>query len=299
MTFKLGIIGGSGLYAIDGLENGRWVQVATPWGEPSDDILTGRIAGVDVCFLPRHGRGHRIPPHQLNVRANIDALKRLGCTDLLAVSAVGSLNAAMKPGDFVVADQFIDRTHGRPSTFFETGLVAHVPMADPTCPRLCALAADAVATAGGMVHRGATYLAMAGPAFSTRAESRLHRAWGCDLVGMTAMPEAKLAREAELPYALVAMVTDFDCWHDGADGPNDVPNDVNVANILAVMHGNAALARAMIVKLCASLPAVRTPSPIDTVLDQAIMTSADARDPALLAKNSAILARWLANQPTG
>lgn len=299
MTFKIGIIGGSGLYAIDGLDGAKWVHVETPWGEPSDDILTGRIAGVELCFLPRHGRGHRIPPHQLNVRANIDALKRLGCTDVLAVSAVGSLNAAMKPGDFVVADQFVDRTHGRPSTFFETGLTAHVPMADPTCPRLCALAADAAAAAGGTVHRGATYLAMQGPAFSTRAESRLHRAWGCDLVGMTAMPEAKLAREAELPYALVAMVTDFDCWHDGADGPNDGQNDVNVTNILAVMHANAALARAMIVKLCASLPENRSASPIDTVLDQAIMTSADARDPALLAKNSAILARWLANQPTG
>lgn len=290
MTYKLGIIGGSGLYAIDGLEDAHWVQVDSPWGAPSDDILTGRIAGVDVCFLPRHGRGHRIAPHQLNVRANIDALKRLGCTDVLAVSAVGSLNAAMAPGDFVVADQFIDRTKGRPSTFFETGLVAHVPMADPTCPRLSALAADAVAAAGGKVHRGATYLAMEGPAFSTRAESRLHQSWGCDLVGMTAMPEAKLAREAELPYALVAMVTDYDCWHDGAD--------VDVTNILAVMHGNAALARAMIVKLCASLPAMRAPSAIDTVLDTAIMTAPDAREPAMLARNSAILSRWLAKGRT-
>ena len=290
MTYRLGIIGGSGLYAIDGLAGGEWLHVDSPWGEPSDSILTGRIAGVDVCFLPRHGRGHRIPPHQLNARANIDALKRLGCTDVLAVSAVGSLNPAMAPGDFVVVDQFIDSTHGRPSTFFETGLVAHVPMADPTCPRLSALAADAVAMSGGTVHRGATYLAMQGPAFSTRAASRLHRAWGCDLVGMTAMPEAKLAREAELPYALVAMVTDFDCWHDGAD--------VDVTNILAVMHGNAALARAMIVALCASLGGPRAPSPIDTVLDAAIMTAPGARKPAMLRQNSAILARWLANQPT-
>jgi 5'-methylthioadenosine phosphorylase len=209
---------------------------------------------------------------------------------VLAISAVGSLNAAMAPGDFVVVDQFIDRTKDRPSSFFETGLVAHVPMADPTCPRLSALAADAVAAAGGRVHRGATYLAMAGPAFSTRAESRLHQSWGCDLVGMTAMPEAKLAREAELPYALVAMVTDFDCWHAGSD--------VDVADIMAVMHGNAALARAMIVQLCASLPATRPPSPIDRVLDQAIMTAADQRDPAMLARNSAILSRWLANQRT-
>lgn len=291
MNWKLGIIGGSGLYAIDGLEQPRWVAVESPWGAPSDNILTGRIAGVEVCFLPRHGRGHRIPPHQLNVRANIDALKRLGCTDLLAVSAVGSLNAAMTPGDFVAVDQFIDRTKGRPATFFETGLVAHVPMADPTCPRLSALAADAVAAAGGNVHRGATYLAMEGPAFSTRAESRLHQGWGCDLVGMTAMPEAKLAREAELPYALVAMVTDFDCWHDGAD--------VDVTDILAVMHGNAALARAMIVHLCASLPATRAASPIDTLLDTAIMTAPDARDPAMLARNGAILSRWLAKGRTG
>ena len=291
MSWKIGIIGGSGLYAIDGLEDARWVSVESPWGEPSDAILTGRIAGIDVCFLPRHGRGHRIPPHQLNVRANIDALKRLGCTDVLAVSAVGSLNAAMAPGDFVVVDQLIDRTKGRPSTFFETGLVAHVPMADPVCPRLSALAADAVAAVGGTVLRGATYLAMEGPAFSTRAESRLHQSWGCELVGMTAMPEAKLAREAELPYALVAMVTDFDSWHDGAD--------VDVTDIMAVMHGNAAMARAMIVKLCASLPKSRAASPIDTLLDTAIMTAPDARDPANQAKNSAILARWLTKGRTG
>ncbi len=290
MTWKLGIIGGSGLYDI-GLEDARWVTVESPWGSPSDAILTGRIAGVELAFLPRHGRGHRIPPHQLNVRANIDALKRLGCTDVLAVSAVGSLNAAMAPGDFVVVDQFIDRTKGRPATFFETGLVAHVPMADPTCPRLSALAGDAVAAVGGRLHRGATYLAMEGPAFSTRAESRLHRSWGCDLVGMTAMPEAKLAREAELPYALVAMVTDFDCWHDGGD--------VDVATVMAVMQGNAALARAMIVQLCQRLPAQRSASPIDTVLDAAIMTAPASREAAMLDRNGALLARWLANQRTG
>jgi 5'-methylthioadenosine phosphorylase len=290
MTWKLGIIGGSGLYAIDGLQDARWVQVDTPWGAPSDAILTGRLAGVELAFLPRHGRGHRVAPGELNVRANIDALKRLGCTDLLAVSAVGSLNQAMAPGDFVVVDQFIDRTTGRPASFFGSGLVAHVPMADPTCPRLSALAADAVGAAGGRVHRGATYLAMEGPAFSTRAESRLHRAWGCDLVGMTAMPEAKLAREAELPYALVAMVTDYDSWHEGSD--------VDVADIMAVMHGNAALARAMIAALCERLPATRDASPIDTVLDSAIMTAPDVRDAALITKNAAILARWLAKGRT-
>ena len=288
--WKLGIIGGSGVYAIDGLEDARWQAAESPWGPPSDAILTGRLAGIEVAFLPRHGRGHRIPPGELNVRANVDALKRLGCTDLLAVSAVGSLNAAMAPGDFVVVDQFIDRTKGRPASFFGTGLVAHVPLADPVCPRLTTLAGDAVMAAGGRVHRGATYLAMEGPAFSTRAESQLHRAWGCDLVGMTAMPEARLAREAELPYALVAMVTDFDCWHEGSD--------VAVTDIMAVMHANAALARAMIVKLCAALPPERPASPIDTVLDQAIMTAPEQRDPAVLAKNAAILARWLAKGRT-
>ena len=291
MSWALGIIGGSGLYAIDGLTDARWVALDSPWGTPSDAILTGRLHGVEVAFLPRHGRGHRIAPGDLNVRANIDALKRLGCTDLLAVSAVGSLNAAMAPGDFVLVDQFIDRTKGRASSFFGTGLVAHVPMADPTCPRLSGLVGDAVVAAGGRLHRGATYLAMDGPAFSTRAESRLHQAWGGDLVGMTAMPEAKLAREAELPYALLAMVTDFDSWHEGSD--------VDVADILHVMHGNAALARASIAALCASLPATRTPSGIDTVLDSAIMTAPDARDPALLAKNTALLARWLAKGRTG
>jgi len=291
VSWALGIIGGSGLYAIDGLTDARWVALDSPWGTPSDAILTGRLHGVEVAFLPRHGRGHRIAPGDLNVRANIDALKRLGCTDLLAVSAVGSLNAAMAPGDFVLVDQFIDRTKGRASSFFGTGLVAHVPMADPTCPRLSGLVGDAVVAAGGRLHRGATYLAMDGPAFSTRAESRLHQAWGGDLVGMTAMPEAKLAREAELPYALLAMVTDFDSWHEGSD--------VDVADILHVMHGNAALARASIAALCASLPATRTPSGIDTVLDSAIMTAPDARDPALLAKNAALLARWLAKGRTG
>jgi len=291
VTWKLGIIGGSGLYAIDGLEDARWVAVDSPWGVPSDAILTGRLSGIDVAFLPRHGRGHRIAPGELNVRANIDALKRLGCTDVLAVSAVGSLNAAMAPGDFVVVDQFIDRTKGRPGSFFGSGLVAHVPMADPTCPRLSGLVGDAVAEIGGTLHRGATYLAMEGPAFSTRAESRLHQAWGCDLIGMTAMPEAKLAREAELPYALLAMVTDYDCWHDGAD--------VDVTDIMAVMHGNAALARASIIALCASLPATRPPSPIDTMLDAAIMTAPETRDPALLAKNAALLTRWLAKGRTG
>jgi 5'-methylthioadenosine phosphorylase len=268
--WKLGIIGGSGLYALDALENPRWETVESPWGAPSDAILTGTIAGVELAFLPRHGRGHRVPPHLLNARANIDVLKRLGCTDILAVSAVGSLNHAMAPGDFVAVDQFIDRTKGRPSSFFEPNMVAHVPMADPVCPRLTGLAAAAAQSAGARLHAPATYLAMEGPQFSTRAESRLYQGWGCDVIGMTAMPEARLAREAELPYALLAMVTDYDCWHDGGD--------VDVAEILRVMAGNAEIARATVVALVKSLPPTRAASPIDTVLDTALITAPDYRD---------------------
>ncbi len=281
--WKLGIIGGSGLYALNALENPTWVTVASPWGEPSDAVLTGSIAGVEVAFLPRHGRGHRVPPHLLNARANIDVLKRLGCTDVLAVSAVGSLRQELAPGHFVAVDQFIDRTKGRPSTFFETGMVAHVPMADPVCPRLTGFAATAARAAGATIHGGATYLAMEGPQFSTRAESRLYQSWGCDVIGMTAMPEAKLAREAELPYALLAMITDYDCWHDGGD--------VDVAEIIRVMHVNAAVARDTVTALVRALPATRPASPIDTVLDTALITAPDARDPALLARLDAILAR--------
>jgi 5'-methylthioadenosine phosphorylase len=286
--WKLGIIGGSGLYALDALENPQWQTVASPWGQPSDAVLTGHIGGVELAFLPRHGRGHKVPPHLLNARANIDVLKRLGCTDVLAVSAVGSLRQDYAPGDFVAVDQLIDRTKGRPSTFFETGMVAHVPMADPMCPRLTGLAAAAARAAGAMVHDGATYLAMEGPQFSTRAESRLYRSWGCDIIGMTACPEAKLAREAELPYALLAMVTDYDCWHDGGD--------VDVAEIIRVMGANAAIARAAVVALVAALPAVRTASPIDTVLDTALITAPEARDPAMLARLDAILRR--VNRPS-
>ena len=272
--WKLGIIGGSGLYALDALENPHWETIASPWGEPSDAVLTGHIGGIELAFLPRHGRGHRIPPHLLNARANIDVLKRLGCTDVLAVSAVGSLNQAMAPGDFVAVDQIIDWTRGRPSSFFGAGMVAHVPMADPVCPRLTGLAAAAARAAGATVHTPATYLAMEGPQFSTRAESRLYQSWGCDVIGMTAMPEAKLAREAELPYALLAMVTDFDCWHDGGD--------VDVAEIIRVMGANAAIARAAVLALVTALPAVRPASPIDTVLDTALITAPELRDSARL-----------------
>lgn len=279
----LGVIGGSGLYALDGLEEARWERVETAFGLPSDDILVGRLGDVRLAFLPRHGRGHVVPPGDLNARANIMALKMLGCTDVLAVSAVGSLCEEMAPGDFVVVDQFIDRTKGRPGSFFGPGLVAHVPLADPVCERLSRYAAAAARAAGAKSHEGATYLAMEGPQFSTRAESRLYRSWGADVIGMTAMPEARLAREAELPYALVAMVTDYDCWKEGGD--------VDVAEILRVMGGNAATARAMVRGLAAALPEVRAASPLDTVLDFALITAPEARDPAVVAALGPILQR--------
>ncbi|HKR24044.1 MAG TPA: S-methyl-5'-thioadenosine phosphorylase [Allosphingosinicella sp.] len=282
----IGIIGGSGLYEIDAIEEAQWIAVDTPWGAPSDALLTGRIAGVRFVFLPRHGRGHPIPPGDLNFRANIDALKRAGCTDLLAISAIGSLREELAPGRFVAVDQFIDRTTGRRSSFFGPGFAAHVSMADPTCPRLSALAADAAEAAGAAVTRGGCYLAMEGPQFSTRAESRLYRIWGCDVIGMTAMPEAKLAREAELPYALIGMVTDYDCWREG--------EETDVAQIVARLHANAATARRLVVELAERLPAERAPSPIDTNLDLAIITAPEARDPAMLARLDAVCARVLA-----
>ena len=285
--WKLGVIGGSGLYALDALENPQWQAVDSPWGAASDAVLTGHIGGVELAFLPRHGRGHHVPPHLLNARANIDVLKRLGCTDVLAVSAVGSLRQDYAPGDFVAVDQILDRTKGRPSTFFETGMVAHVPMADPVCPRLTLLASAAARAAGATVHGGATYLAMEGPQFSTRAESRMYQSWGCDIIGMTASPEAKLAREAELPYALLAMVTDYDCWRVTDSGASDV----DVAEIIKVMGANAAIARAAVMALVTSLPSERPASPIDTVLDTALITAPAARDPAMLARLDAILRR--------
>jgi 5'-methylthioadenosine phosphorylase len=284
--WTIGIIGGSGLYEIEGIEDARWTEVRTPWGEPSDAILTGRVGHVGVAFLPRHGRGHRIDPSDLNARANIDALKRLGVTDVLAVSSVGSLAEDRAPGTFTIVDQFVDRTRGRPSSFFGTGMVAHVSMADPVCPRLSRLARDAAIAAGATVHDGGTYLAMEGPQFSTRAESLLYRQWGCDVIGMTAMPEARLAREAELPYALVGMVTDYDCWREGEAA-------VDVAAVIRQLSANAATARAMVLGLLRSLPAERPPSPIDTCLDAALITAPAARDPALLAKLDAVAGRIL------
>ncbi len=282
--WAIGIIGGSGLYEVEGLEDSQWIAVDTPWGKPSDELLTGRLHGHRFVFLPRHGRGHHLSPTHVNARANIDALKRAGCTDIIAISAVGSLREELAPGHFVIADQFIDRTFAREKSFFGPGIVAHVSMAHPVCPRLSALAAAAARTAGAAVAEGGTYLAMEGPQFSSRAESELYRAWGCDLVGMTAMPEAKLAREAELPYALVGMVTDYDCWRD---------EQVEVAAIIAQLQANAGVARNLVAELARALPGVRDPSPVDTNLDTALITAPDAREPALLAKLDAILKRVL------
>jgi 5'-methylthioadenosine phosphorylase len=284
----IGIIGGSGLYEIEGLEDAQWIAVDTPWGEASDEILCGTLAGVKVRFLPRHGRGHPISPSELNARANIDALKRAGCTDIVAISAVGSLREELEPGRFAVVDQFIDRTFHRPSTFFTSGFVTHVSMADPTCERLSDMCAKALTACEGKVAVGATYLAMEGPQFSTRAESRMYRQWGADIIGMTGIPEAKLAREAELPYALVGMVTDYDCWREG--------EAVDVAEVVKQMGENGALARAMVVKLIESLPKKRKASPIDTVLDAAVITAPEEQDPALMAKLDAVAKRYFAKK---
>jgi len=285
--WALGVIGGSGLYEIDGLENRRWIDVTSPWGAPSDQLLTGEMEGVTLVFLPRHGRKHAIPPGGINARANIDALKRAGCTDIVSISAVGSLREELDPGTFVVVDQYIDRTVARVSSFFGEGCVAHVSMADPVCARLAALAAAAGRTAGARLVEGGTYLAMEGPQFSTRAESELYRQWNCHVIGMTGMPEAKLAREAELPYASVCMVTDYDCWREETA-------DVEVGHILKVMHANAGTAKDLIKALAGALAKTpRTPSPIDTCLDAALITPSDHRDPALMAKLGAVAGRLL------
>jgi 5'-methylthioadenosine phosphorylase len=285
----IGVIGGSGLYAIDGFEDAETVRIETPWGRPADELVTGRIGDVRFVFLPRHGRGHRLAPSDIPYRANIDAMKRAGCTDILSISACGSLHERCAPGDFVMADQFIDRTFARAKSFFGSGMVAHVSMADPVCERLSGLAGDAAEHAGATVHRSGTYLAMEGPQFSSRAESFLYRQWGCDVIGMTNMPEAKLAREAELPYATMAMVTDYDCWRDETDA-------VSVANVLEIMQQNTAAAKQALGHLAQALSGVpRTTSPqeIETCLDYALITSPDERDPNLLAKLDAVAGRVL------
>jgi 5'-methylthioadenosine phosphorylase len=280
----LGVIGGSGLYGVDGLANGRWTRVDSRFGAPSDELLIGDLGDVRLVFLPRHGRGHRLPPSAINARANIDALKRAGCTDVVSIAAVGSLREALAPGCFVVVDQFIDRTFARDPSFFGPGLAAHVSMGEPVCRQLSRYAADAARAAGAQVIEGGVYLAIEGPQFSTKAESELYRSWGCDVIGMTAMPEARLAREAELPYATVAMVTDYDCWRDV---------HVEVGHVLQVLQANAGKAADLVRILAERLPAERPPSPIDTALDGAIITAPAARDPAMLGKLSAIVGRAL------
>jgi 5'-methylthioadenosine phosphorylase len=288
-NWTLGIIGGSGLYEIDGLEERREETVETPWGAPSDALVHGRIGEVNLVFLPRHGRGHRLTPSEVPYRANIAALKMAGVTDVLAISACGSLQEAYAPGDFIAVDQFIDRTFARVKTFFGDGVVAHVSMAHPVCSRFSATAADAAEAAGAKVHRGGTYIAMEGPQFSSLAESKLYRQWGCDVIGMTAMPEAKLAREAELPYAVLGMVTDYDCWREEEEA-------VTVTNVLEVMARNSTLARKAVVKLAENLSGTeRTASPdgIDTCLDYALITAPAARNPETIHKLQAIAGRAL------
>lgn len=288
-NWVIGVIGGSGLYNVEGLASVREITVDTPWGQPSDVLTRGSIGEVEFVFLPRHGKGHRLTPSTVPYQANIDALKRAGCTDVLSISACGSLQEAMAPGEFVMVDQFIDRTFARDKTFFGPGMVAHVSVADPVCQRLSALAGDAAEQVGAKTHRGGTYLAMEGPQFSSRAESHLYRQWGCDVIGMTNMPEAKLAREAELPYATIAMVTDYDCWREGEAA-------VEVTNVLEVMAANSALAQKTIAALAQRLQGIpRTPSPqgIETCLDYAMITAPEARDPELLQKLDAVAGRVL------
>lgn len=284
----IGVIGGSGLYEIEGLEGARWEAVETPFGTPSDEILRGTLAGVEMAFLPRHGRGHRIPPSELNYRANIDALKRLGCTEILSLSATGSLKEEFPPGTFVVIDQFIDRTFARTKSFFSEGLVAHVGFGHPVCSRLGDAITESLAALDIPHARGGTYLAMEGPQFSTIAESNLYRSWGCDIIGMTNMPEAKLAREAEMCYATIAMVTDFDCWHPDHD-------HVTVDAIISVLFGNADKGRDLVMNVVPRL-AGRTElcaQGCQTVLDNAIITQPDVRDPEMVAKLDAVAGRVL------
>lgn len=284
----LGVMGGSGVYDLPGMTDIREVRVESPWGEPSDALRIGRIGRTEVVFLPRHGRGHRMSPSDINYRANIDAMKRAGVTDLVSLSACGSFREDLPPGTFVLVDQFVDRTHRRQSSFFGTGCVAHVSMAHPVGPRLRARIADAAQGEGISIHLGGTYVCMEGPQFSTLAESLAYKAQGFDVIGMTNMPEAKLAREAEITYATVAMVTDFDCWHPEHEA-------VEVADVIKVVRANAEKAARLVARLAADFPAEREPCPAksDRALDTAIMTPPAMRDPALVAKLDAVAGRVL------
>ena len=284
----IGVIGGSGVYNIDGLENASWQKVSSPFGTPSDELFFGELEGQQLVFLPRHGRGHRIPPSDVNYRANIDALKRSGVTEIISISACGSLKEELPPGHFVIADQFIDRTFARVKSFFSTGLVAHVSLGHPVCSRLGDALEDAVKSLGIPYQRGGTYITMEGPQFSTKAESKLYRSWGCDIIGMTNMPEAKLAREAEMCYATVAMVTDFDCWHPDHD-------DVTVDAIVKVLLDNADKGRALVKQVTPGLSGreFSCKDSCHTALDFAIITSPEARDPDLVNKLDAVAGRVL------
>lgn len=284
----VGIIGGSGVYHLPGLEDAREQRVTTPWGYPSDSLHFGRIGGTDAVFLPRHGRGHRLMPAGINYRANICALKQVGVTDLVSVSACGSFKEDLAPGTFVLADQFVDRTVGRESSFFGNGCVAHVSMAHPVSPLLMRRCQAAAEAEGVAVKTGGTYVCMEGPQFSSLAESLGYKAAGYDVIGMTAMPEAKLAREAELSYAIVAMVTDFDCWH-----PDHA--HVDVASVVAVIHANAERVSRLIARLLRDFPAEHEPCPIgsDRALDSALMTDPNFRDPDLMCKLAPLVHRVL------
>jgi len=286
----LGIIGGSGVYDLPGLTNPQELAIESPWGAPSAPLVRGEIDGLPIVFLARHGKGHRLGPTDINYRANIDAMKRAGVTDLISVSACGSFREELSPGTFVLVDQFIDRTFAREKSFFGAGCVAHVAMADPVSPGLAERLEAAAQAEDISCKRGGTYLVMEGPQFSSRAESELYRAWGCDVIGMTNMPEAKLAREAEICYATVAMVTDYDCWHDDH-------RDVDITDILRVVKGNADKAARLIARMARDFPAEHPACPLgsDRALDHAIITAPEARDPALLAKLDAVAGRVLDN----
>jgi len=288
----LGVIGGSGVYEFPGLKDERWERVESPWGEPSDELHFGTLptknGDVEMVFLPRHGRGHVHSPTSINYRANIDAMKRAGVTDIISVSAVGSLKEELPPGTFVIIDQFIDRSFAREKSFFGPGLVAHVSMAEPVCPRL-GDHIEAACKANGIAHaRGGTYLVMEGPQFSTLAESNLYRSWGCSVIGMTNMPEAKLAREAEIPYATIAMVTDYDCWHPDHE-------NVDVASVIRILGENAENSQVVLREVATAIGPERQPSPIDHALQFAFITAPEKRDPALVAKLDAVAGRALKN----
>ncbi len=284
----LGIIGGSGLYDLPGFENSEWVSVVSPWGEVSDQLRIGELNGTKTVFLPRHGRGHVFAPSDINYRANIDAMKRAGVTDLVSISACGSLKEDYAPGSFVLVDQFIDRTFARPKSFFSKGCVAHVSLAHPVSPALMDLVEQAAITEKLDYSKGGTYLAMEGPQFSSYAESQLYRSWGCDVIGMTNMPEAKLAREAEICYSTVAMVTDYDCWH-----PDH--GSVDIQDIIRVLQGNSAKAQRLVARIADLMPQEHVACPIgsDCALDYAIMTAPEKRDPELVAKLDAVAGRLL------